>query len=129
MNHSPKEILQKFWGYTEFKGSQEKIINAVLNDQDVLALLPTGGGKSICFQIPALSKDGICIVVSPLIALIQNQVGGLKEKGIKAIALTGGIPHEKSTIYSTIVFLVIINFFTYLLSDFNKKWYSQEFSK
>ena len=95
MNHSPKEILQKFWGYTEFKGSQEKIINAVLNDQDVLALLPTGGGKSICFQIPALSKDGICIVVSPLIALIQNQVGGLKEKGIKAIALTGGIPHEE----------------------------------
>lgn len=95
MNKSPKEILQEFWGYSEFKGSQENIIDAVLNDQDVLALLPTGGGKSICFQIPALAKDGICIVVSPLIALIQDQVENLKNKGIKAIALTGGIPHEE----------------------------------
>lgn len=95
MSKSPKEILQQFWGYTEFKGSQEKIINAVLSNQDVLALLPTGGGKSICFQIPALAKDGICIVVSPLIALIQDQVENLKKRGIKAIALTGGIPNEE----------------------------------
>lgn len=95
MNKSPKEILGKFWGYTGFKGSQEEIINAVLRGQDVLALLPTGGGKSICFQIPALSKDGICIVVSPLIALIQNQVENLKNRDIKAIALTGGIPLEE----------------------------------
>ena len=95
MNKSPKEILGEFWGYTEFKGSQEEIINAVLRGQDVLALLPTGGGKSICFQIPALSKGGICIVVSPLIALIQDQVENLKKRGIKAIALTGGIPIEE----------------------------------
>ncbi len=95
MSKRPKEILQEFWGYTEFKGSQEKIINAVLSEQDVLALLPTGGGKSICFQIPALAKDGICIVISPLIALIQDQVENLRKRGVKAIALTGGIPLEE----------------------------------
>ncbi len=91
----PKEILKKYWGFSEFKGSQERIINAVLENKDVLSLLPTGGGKSLCFQIPALAKDGICIVVSPLIALIQNQVENLKVNGIKAIALTGGIPFDE----------------------------------
>ncbi len=95
MSKPPKEILHEFWGYTEFKGSQEKIINAVLSQQDVLALLPTGGGKSICFQIPALAKDGICIVISPLIALIHDQVENLRKRGVKAIALTGGIPLEE----------------------------------
>ncbi|MFK7812276.1 MAG: ATP-dependent DNA helicase RecQ [Maribacter sp.] len=95
MSKSPKEILQQYWGFSEFRGSQEKIISAILQGQDVLALLPTGGGKSVCFQVPALVKDGICIVVSPLIALIQNQVDSLKEKGIKAIALTGGIPFDE----------------------------------
>lgn len=95
MNKDPKEILQQFWGYTTFRGSQERIINAVLARQDVLALLPTGGGKSLCFQIPALATDGICIVVSPLIALIQNQVAHLKTIGIKAIALTGGISFDE----------------------------------
>lgn len=95
MNKDPKEILRQFWGYTTFRGSQERIINAVLAGQDVLALLPTGGGKSLCYQIPALAMDGICIVVSPLIALIQNQVAHLKSRGIKAIALTGGISFEE----------------------------------
>lgn len=95
MSKNPRDILFQYWGYPEFKGSQEKIINAVLNHQDVLALLPTGGGKSICFQVPALANDGICIVISPLIALIQDQVENLKKRGIKAIALTGGIPMEE----------------------------------
>lgn len=95
MKKSPKEILQEYWGFNEFKGSQEKIINTILQEQDVLALLPTGGGKSICFQVPALVKDGICIVVSPLVALIQNQVDNLRQRGIKAIALTGGIPFDE----------------------------------
>ena len=95
MLESPKEILRKYWGYSEFKGSQQKIIEAVLNRQDVLALLPTGGGKSLCFQIPTMAKEGICIVISPLIALIQNQVDSLRQRNIKAIALTGGIPFNE----------------------------------
>ena len=94
MNKSPKEVLKEIWGYPSFKGSQEVIINAALEGKDVLALLPTGGGKSICFQVPAMLNNGICIVVSPLIALIQNQVDTLKSLGIKAIGLTGRISQE-----------------------------------
>ena len=95
MQIDPKELLEKHWGYTSFRGSQEKIISAVLHGKDVLALLPTGGGKSLCFQLPALALDGICIVVSPLVALIKNQVDQLNQKGIKAIGLTGGIPLDE----------------------------------
>lgn len=95
MNKLPKEILEEYWGFTSFKGSQEVLINAVLEGRDVLGLLPTGGGKSICFQVPALVNEGICVVVSPLIALIQNQVDSLKSLGIKAIGLTGKISHEE----------------------------------
>lgn len=91
----PKEILEKYWGFTSFRGSQEKIITAVLHGKDVLALLPTGGGKSLCFQLPALAQEGICIVISPLVALIQNQVDNLNQRGIKAIGLTGGIPFDE----------------------------------
>tara|TARA_R110002049_G_scaffold253409_3_gene428747 strand:- start:928 stop:2823 length:1896 start_codon:yes stop_codon:yes gene_type:complete len=92
---NPKDILLHYWGHSAFRGSQEKIIDTILDQKDVLALLPTGGGKSICYQIPALAMDGICIVVSPLIALIQDQVNSLREKGIKAIALTGGISFDE----------------------------------
>ena len=95
MQQQPKDILQKFWGFPDFKNSQEDIISAVMNGQDVLALLPTGGGKSLCYQVPALACEGICIVVSPLIALIRNQVDTLKKLGIKAIALTGGISFDE----------------------------------
>lgn len=95
MLKNPEEILKKYWGFDNFKGSQSKIVNAVLQQKDVLALLPTGGGKSICFQVPAMAQEGICIVVSPLIALIQNQVNNLKNKGIKALALTGGISFDE----------------------------------
>ena len=91
MSNDPITILRQYWGFSSFRGSQENIIEAVLKKQDVLALLPTGGGKSVCFQVPAMVQDGICIVVSPLIALIHDQVNSLKSKGIKAIALTGGI--------------------------------------
>ncbi|SMC53648.1 RecQ family ATP-dependent DNA helicase [Cellulophaga tyrosinoxydans] len=94
MPKDPKEILQQYWGYSDFKESQEEIITAILTKKDVLALLPTGGGKSLCFQVPALVNNGICIVVSPLIALIKNQVDNLKSKGIKALALTGGISQD-----------------------------------
>lgn len=95
MNKKPNEILEKYWGFTSFKESQEKIIVASLEGRDVLALLPTGGGKSICFQVPAMMREGICIVVSPLIALIQNQVSNLKKLGIKAVGLTGTMNFEE----------------------------------
>ena len=93
MKH-PIELLEHYWNFSEFRPQQEEIIEAVLANEDCIALLPTGGGKSICFQIPALIKDGICIVVSPLIALMQDQVTNLKEKGIKAMALTSGFTYE-----------------------------------
>lgn len=95
MGTSPEEVLLKYWGFTSFRGSQKKIIMSLLNGHDVLALMPTGGGKSICFQVPALVKEGICIVVSPLVALIQDQVQTLKQKGVKAIGLTGGIAYNE----------------------------------
>ncbi|MEM1258488.1 MAG: RecQ family ATP-dependent DNA helicase [Bacteroidota bacterium] len=91
MDEFPEDILKKYWGFDHFRGSQKKIIASLLDGHDVLALMPTGGGKSICFQVPALINQGICIVVSPLVALIQDQVEALRQKGIKAIALTGGI--------------------------------------
>jgi len=82
------ELLQKNWNHKIFRDPQEKIITAVLKKQDTIALLPTGAGKSVCFQIPALLNDGVCIVISPLISLMEDQVLGLQQKGIKAIALT-----------------------------------------
>ncbi len=85
------EILKKYWNHTSFRTSQNEIINSVLDGNDTFALMPTGGGKSICFQIPALLKDGICIVISPLIALMNDQVQDLQKRNIKATALTGGI--------------------------------------
>jgi len=88
-------ILKQFWGYDNFRGSQKEIIDNVLSGKDVLALMPTGGGKSICYQVPSLAMEGICIVVSPLVALIQDQVAQLRKRNIKAIALTGGIPPDE----------------------------------
>jgi len=91
---SPLQILELYWKHTKFRPHQQVIIETVLNHQDCIALLPTGGGKSICFQIPALINDGICVVISPLIALMQDQVQTLTDKGIKAIALTN-LDHSK----------------------------------
>jgi ATP-dependent DNA helicase RecQ len=88
---SPQEILKKYYGYDNFRPLQEDIVNAVLQKKDVLALLPTGGGKSICFQVPALMSDGLCLVISPLIALIKDQVENLKKKGIGALAIYSGM--------------------------------------
>src|SRR4051812_32020272 len=88
---SVHEILNNYWGYDSFRPLQEEIINAVLDGKDVLALLPTGGGKSICFQVPALAKGGLCLVVSPLIALMKDQVENLRKKGINALAIYSGM--------------------------------------
>jgi len=90
-------ILQQHWGHSSFRPLQEEIIQAVLQKRDTLALLPTGGGKSICFQVPALALDGICIVITPLIALMQDQVDQLTKRGIPAIAIYSGMSKNKST--------------------------------
>jgi ATP-dependent DNA helicase RecQ len=107
------EILQKYWGHQAFRPLQEDIISSVLEGKDSLALLPTGGGKSICFQVPALVKEGICIVVSPLIALMKDQVENLKSKGIEAIAIYAGMGKREidilldNCIYGKIKFLYL----------------------
>jgi len=86
-----QEILKTYWNHDAFRPMQEDIIQSVLLGHDTLALLPTGGGKSVCFQVPAMAREGICIVVSPLIALMKDQVENLKAKGIEAIAIVAGM--------------------------------------
>ena len=89
------QILQKYWKHDSFRSLQEDIIDAVVSGQDTFALMPTGGGKSICFQVPAMMKEGICLVISPLVALMKDQVANLQQRNIKAIALTGGIRQDE----------------------------------
>ncbi|REG94058.1 RecQ family ATP-dependent DNA helicase [Flavobacterium aquicola] len=89
------EILQKYWQHNTFRSLQNEIIDSVLSGHDTFALMPTGGGKSICFQVPALMNEGVCLVVSPLVALMKDQVANLQKRGIKAIALTGGIKSDE----------------------------------
>ncbi len=88
-----EEVLYNYWGFKEFRFQQANIIDTVLDGKDLIALLPTGGGKSVCYQIPSLMMEGICIVVSPLVSLIEDQVESLNSKGIKALGLSGGIPY------------------------------------
>jgi ATP-dependent DNA helicase RecQ len=108
-----QQILLQYWGYSQFRPLQEDIIESVLQGKDTLALLPTGGGKSICFQVPAMAKEGICIVISPLIALMKDQVENLKKKNIPAIAINSTM-HKKeidialdNCVYGNIKFLYL----------------------
>ena len=88
-------ILKDVWGYSDFRPMQREIIHQIMLNRDLLAILPTGGGKSICFQVPALAKRGICIVVSPLIALIKDQVQNLKKLNIKALSVHSGMSYRE----------------------------------
>lgn len=88
---NPIDVLQEYWGYESFRPKQENIVNAALEGRDVLAILPTGGGKSVCFQVPAMMREGIAIVVTPLIALMKDQVQNLSRRGIKALCVNAGM--------------------------------------
>ena len=88
-------LLHKYWGYDSFRGIQRSIIDSIYDGKDTLGLMPTGGGKSITFQVPALAMEGTCIVVTPLIALMKDQVGRLRQLGIKATAVYSGMKHDK----------------------------------
>ena len=106
-------ILVKYWGHSSFRPMQEEIIESVLEKKDTLALLPTGGGKSVCFQVPAIKLPGLCLVVTPLIALMKDQVDNLKKKGIKAVAIYSGMSKMEievainNCIYSSVKFLYL----------------------
>ena len=88
-------ILKKYWGYDNFRGIQREIIESIGKGKDTLGLMPTGGGKSVTFQVPALCREGICIVITPLIALMKDQVRNLRRRGIKAAAIYSGLTHSE----------------------------------
>lgn len=90
-----KEILKQYWGYDDFRGIQKEIIESIGQSHDTLGLMPTGGGKSITFQVPALAQPGLCLVITPLIALMKDQVRNLRERGIKALAIYSGMTREE----------------------------------
>lgn len=90
-----KEILKQYWGYDDFRGIQKEIIESIGNGHDTLGLMPTGGGKSITFQVPALAQPGLCLVITPLIALMKDQVRNLRDRGIKALAVYSGMTREE----------------------------------
>ena len=95
MTDDYRKILKDYWGYDNFRGIQEDIIRSIGSGRDTLGLMPTGGGKSITFQVPAMAKDGLCIVITPLIALMKDQVRNLRDRGIKAIAIYSGMTREE----------------------------------
>jgi ATP-dependent DNA helicase RecQ len=110
---TPVSILKKYWQHSQFRPLQEDIVNAVLQGNDTLALLPTGGGKSVCFQVPALLLEGVCIVITPLIALMKDQVEQLKRRGILAVAIHSGMNRSEidilldNCVYGSVKFLYV----------------------
>jgi len=113
MVESAESILLKYWGYDNFRPGQKDIVDQIHDGKDVLALLPTGGGKSICFQVPALLKQGLTLVISPLIALMKDQVQNLQKKGIPALAIYAGMSYRDidrlldNCVYGEIKFLYL----------------------
>ena len=93
--YQPLNILRKYWGYETFRHLQQEIVDSVLSGQNTLALLPTGGGKSLCYQLPALCNNGLCLVISPLIALMKDQVDQLNKQGIKSYAIYTGLTNRE----------------------------------
>ena len=90
-----RSILRRYWGYDDFRGIQREIIESIGSGHDTLGLMPTGGGKSITFQVPALCSEGTCIVITPLIALMKDQVSNLRHHGIRAAAIYSGLSREE----------------------------------
>ena len=90
-----RDILRKYWGYDNFRGIQSEIINSISQGKDTLGLMPTGGGKSVTFQVPAIAMDGVCIVITPIIALMKDQVENLRKRGIKAAAIYSGMTNDQ----------------------------------
>ena len=89
-----QQILKRYWGYDDFRGIQRDIIQSIGEGHDTLGLMPTGGGKSITFQVPALCREGVCIVITPLIALMKDQVNHLRRRGILAAAVNSSMSHD-----------------------------------
>ncbi len=96
LNNDPLEVLQRVFGYSSFRGPQEAIVRHVIGGGSGLVLMPTGGGKSLCYQVPALCRPGLALVISPLIALMQDQVEALQQLGIAAAALHSGLEAEQA---------------------------------
>ena len=107
------DLLRKYWHHEEFRPMQKEIIDSVLAGLDTLALMPTGGGKSLTYQLPTLAREGLCIVVTPLIALMKDQVDNLRRRGIQAVAIHSGLSHSEidrlldNCVYGSIKFLYI----------------------
>ena len=107
------ETLRRYWGFNAFRPAQERIIRAVLDGRDTLALMPTGGGKSLTYQIPGLVREGICLVVTPLIALMKDQVDRLRARGIRAVAIHSGLSPRQidialdNCVYGDVKFLYV----------------------
>ena len=90
-----RRLLKQYWGYDNFRGIQEDIIRSIGRNEDTLGLMPTGGGKSVTFQVPALAREGLCLVVTPLIALMKDQVQNLKNRGIRALCIHAGMNRQE----------------------------------
>ena len=95
IQNSLSEVLGRYWGYKEFRPGQQAVIDAIVNRYDTLALMPTGGGKSLTYQVPTMATNGLCIVITPLIALMKDQVDRLRQMGIAATAIHSGMSYSQ----------------------------------